>query len=206
MNESWIERWKVGQTGWHEPDGNRNLQAHCDWTGKRVLVPLCGATPDLLWLEARGNEVVGVELSDIAVKSFFDTNDLEYELEAGTLDTYRCKTRNITLYCGDYFDFSDETFNAHYDRGALIALPPDMRARYAAHTSSLLGTNAAQLVLTLIYDDSVAQGPPFYVSSDELLSYWPNLAERARVDDTPNAPPKFLKAGLDKIEEVVWTS
>ena len=62
MNENWIERWETGKTGWHEPDGNENLKAHWQWSGKRVLVPLCGKTPDLLWLESQGNEVVGVEV------------------------------------------------------------------------------------------------------------------------------------------------
>ena len=70
MNENWIERWETGKTGWHEPDGNQNLKTHWQWTGKRVLVPLCGKTPDLLWLESQGNEVVGVEVSELAVESF----------------------------------------------------------------------------------------------------------------------------------------
>ena len=70
-NEPWLERWQIGRTGWHEPSGNRNLRAHWSWSGKRVLVPMCGKTPDLLWLEELGNEVVGVELSEIAVVAFF---------------------------------------------------------------------------------------------------------------------------------------
>ena len=62
MSDDWLERWKIGRTGWHEPAGNRNLRTHWTWSGRRVLVPLCGKTHDLLWIEAQGNEVVGVEL------------------------------------------------------------------------------------------------------------------------------------------------
>ena len=205
MNEDWLERWDIGRTGWHEPAGNRNLQAHWQVTGRRVLVPLCGKTPDILWLEAQGNEVVGVELAKIAVEAFFVENDLEFEhLNDGPLPGYRCTTRNVTLFCGDYFDFDDEPFDAHYDRGALIALSPELRPRYAAHTSSLLTDDARQFVLTIDYDDSVCEGPPFSVSRDELLSYWAGLREHARIDDTENAPPKFLERGLRHLDEVVW--
>ena len=101
MDEDWINRWEIGRNGWHEPSGNRNLQTHWSFTGRRVLVPLCGKTPDLLWLESRGNEVIGVELAEIAVEAFFTDNDLEYERIDGSLPGYRCTTRNVTLYCGD---------------------------------------------------------------------------------------------------------
>ncbi len=205
MNEDWLNRWDVGRTGWHEPSGNRNLQAHWRFTGRRVLVPLCGKTPDLLWLESQGNEVVGVELAKVAVEAFFTDNKLEYDrINGGSLPGYRCTTRNVTLYCGDYFEFEDEPFNAHYDRGALIALSLDLRPRYAAHTASLLTHDARQFVLTIDYDDSVCEGPPYSVSRDELLSYWTGLQEHARVDDTKNAPPKFLEKGLRRLDEIVW--
>jgi hypothetical protein len=60
------------------------------------------------------------------------------------------------------------------------------------------------MILTVDYDDSVCQGPPFFVSPGELSSYWPGVREHARVDDTANAPPKFLEAGLERLDEVVW--
>ena len=204
MNENWIERWETGKTGWHEPDGNENLKAHWQWSGKRVLVPLCGKTPDLLWLESQGNEVVGVEVSELAVESFFEENDLEHEREAGALTRYRCTSLNLTICCGDFFEFRDEPFDAHFDRGALVALTAELRERYAQHASSLLADDARQFIVTLDYDESVCQGPPFFVSPDELSSYWPGVREHARVDDTANAPPKFLEAGLKRLDEVVW--
>ena len=206
MTEQWIERWEIGRTGWHESEGNRNLQAHWKWTGKRVLVPLCGKTPDLLWLEAQGNEVVGVELAEIAVLAFFEENGLEYEQVDGALPGYRCTSRNVTLYCGDFFAFEDEPFDAHYDRGALVALHSELRKRYVEHLASLLADNATQFVVTVEYDETVCDGPPFSISADEVRSYWPALREHARVDETDNAPPKFLEAGLSQIYEVIWTS
>jgi len=204
MHEDWLERWQVGRTGWHESGGNRNLKRYWRATGRRILVPLCGKTPDLLWLEAQGNDVVGVELSEIAVRGFFDDNQLEFERADGELGEYRALTRRITLYCGDYFAFRSKPFDAHYDRGALVALTPELRARYAEHTSALLSEDAEQLVVTVDYDQAVCDGPPFSLSEREITAYWPRLQQVASVDDTANAPPKFLDAGLTRMHEVVW--
>ena len=204
MHDEWIERWQVGRTGWHQAGGNRNLQQHWQARGKRVLVPLCGKTHDLLWLEAQGNEVIGVELSELAVQAFFEENDLAFKRSEGLLTRYVASERNITLYCGDYFEFDEGPFDAHYDRGALVALTPDLRERYAAHTSTLLTDDAEQLVITVEYDQSVCDGPPFSLDRSELQRYWPRLERIAKVDDTENAPPKFLDAGLTLLHEVVW--
>lgn len=162
-----MERWREGRIGWHQPDGNASLRRHWRGTGPRVLVPLCGKTPDLVWLAEWGNEVVGVELSEIAVQSFFD---------------------------------------AHYDRGALVALPSDLRAAYARHTRSLLAASAEQLLVTLEYDQGLAAGPPYAVHADEVLAYWPELIRIEEHDDLPNGPPKFREAGLAAMIEVIWRS
>jgi thiopurine S-methyltransferase len=204
MDEPWLERWKEGRTGWHEPEGNRNLKTHWDSSGHRVLVPLCGKTQDLLWLEAQGNEVVGIELAEMAIVGFFEDNGLAYVRRDGRLAEYRALERRITLYCGDYFDFSGERFDAHYDRGALGALPVEVRKRYAAHTSSLLSEDAEQFVVTVEYDQRICDGPPFSISEEEILRYWPTLYRHVAIDDTANAPPKFLEAGLERMHEVVW--
>ena len=204
MNEPWLERWEEGRIGWHEATGNRNLQAHWQWSGARVLVPMCGKTQDLLWLEAQGNEVVGVELSELGVLAFFEENELEFERIEGSLPCYRAVDRRVSLFCGDFFEFHDGPFDAHFDRAALIALTSDLRSRYARHTSSLLGEGARQLVITVEYDQDVCDGPPYSIIPDEVLGYWPQLTRRAVIDDIENAPPKFLDAGLDKMHEVVW--
>ena len=206
MHEPWEDRWREGRTGWHEPRGNRNLQAHWSWSGRRVLVPLCGKTVDLLWLEAQGNEVIGVELSELAVLAFFEENDLEFEPIEGSLPGFRATDRRISLYCGDYFEFTDGPFDAHYDRGALIALHADLRARYAEHTLTLLAADAAQLVITVEYDQEVCDGPPYSLASEEVTGHWPRLRRHAVIDDTQNAPPKFRDAGLDIMHEVVWVT
>ena len=206
MANQWIDRWEQGNTGWHELAGNAPLKQHWRGTGKHVLVPFCGKSKDMLWLEEQGNKVAGVELSELAIEAFFDENELEFTVRDGTLKAFQAKTRQITIYCGDYFALQTEPFDAHFDRGALIALPPDRRPAYAAHTSSLLADSAQQLVITLEYDQSVVAGPPFSVEAAEVRSYWPALQQVAAEDDIANGPPKFRKAGLKEMTEVIWRS
>jgi thiopurine S-methyltransferase len=206
MTEPWLERWQKGNIGWHELRGNLSLQKHWTASGKRVLVPLCGKTLDLIWLESQGNEVVGVELSEIAIKAFFDENEIEYSLIEAALTAYVAKEHSITIYCGDFFEFSDGPFDAYYDRGALIALPAEVRQAYVKHTQTLLDAGAAQLIICLEYDDSIATGPPFSVPAHEVLAFWPNLQRVVAYDDLENGPPKFREAGLSEMIEVVWRS
>lgn len=204
MTEQWLKRWQEGNTGWHEAEGNSSLKTFWTATGKRVLVPLCGKTRDLIWLEEQGNEVIGVELSELAVKAFFAENEIAYSCVPGALDAFVAKDRSISIYCGDFFEFSEGPFDAYYDRGALVALPENVRRDYVEHTRTLLRTDAAQLIISLEYDESIAAGPPFSVPAEEMLGYWPNLQRVDAYDDIQNGPPKFRKAGLDEMIEVVW--
>lgn len=205
MHEPWLDRWKEGRIGWHEADGNRSLKRHWSKSGRRVLVPFCGKSRDLAWLEEQGNDVVGVELSDIAARQFFEDNRLAYRQSRGG-SRFEAIDRQITIVCGDYFDFDEAPFDAHYDRGALLALPAGLRGAYAAHTSRLLTADPYQLVIVLEYDQSLADGPPFAVYGEEVLSYWPGLRRVDAFDDIDNCPPKFLGAGLSEMLEVTWRS
>lgn len=206
MSEPWIERWQQGRTGWHQADGNAGLRSHWRATGRHVLVPLCGKTADLKWLADQGNDVLGVELSHLAVGAFFDEQKLDYDVIDGELPTYRAKGAAITIMCGDYFELKSARCDAHYDRGALIAIPAKKRAAYARHTNTLLEKGAEQFVITLEYDQAMADGPPFCVPSTELLSYWPGLVRFDSQDDIENAPQKFIDAGLTEMIEVIWRS
>lgn len=204
MSNHWLERWQEGRIGWHEAEGNASLRKHWRATGRRVLVPLCGKTQDLLWLEGQGNEVVGVELSEIAAEAFFAENELSFSRTAGAMTTYAANERRITICCTDYLDFSAAPFDGYYDRGALVAIAPDVRRRYVQHTRALLSANAAKLIISLEYDQSIALGPPFSVPADEMRELWPELHGVDRYDDIDNCPPKFREAGLKEMFEIVW--
>lgn len=206
MTEQWLERWQEGRIGWHEDEGNASLKRHWRASGRTVLVPLCGKSADMRWIAEQGNRVIGVELSDIAAKAFFAEQGISFSTSEDQLPRYDADGIDITIYCGDFFALKSLPCNAHFDRGALIAVPPEMRPVYAAHVNSLLSDDAEQLVITVDYDDETAMGPPFSVSDAELLGYWPRIECVEQYNDIANAPPKFLDAGLQEFTEKVWRS
>lgn len=207
MSDPWLDRWREGQTGWHEAGGNRGLRANWSASGRNVLVPLCGKSVDLLWLAELGNRVTGIELSPIAVEAFFAEHGLCYtEERSGAMPVYAAEELPLRLACGDFFDFGETGFDAHYDRGALVALPPEVRPRYAGHTLERLAPGALQCVITLEYAAGDAKGPPFSVPDAELLALWPDLELRDRYDDSESMPPKFRDAGITELYEKVWVT
>lgn len=207
MTEDWKSRWNEGRIGWHEVDGNRALHEY--WpipgNGERVLVPLCGKSPDLLWLARNGYDVTGVELSEIAIRAFIDESGLQFESgKSGELLSFNSMSPPITLICGDYFDFLSKPFDALYDRASLIALPRPLRPDYIRHTKTLVKPDAAQLLITLEYDQAMVDGPPFSVQADEVMEYWSNLRRVAEANAIDSTPPKFRAAGLTEVIETVW--
>lgn len=209
MGEDWIGRWREGRIGWHETEGNAGLKSH--WpqlpAGIRVLVPLCGKSPDLEWLAARNYNVTGVELSEIAVNEFFAERGMAPKIStAGTLTRFATEDDKIEIYCGDYLDFSAKPFDAYFDRGALVAIDAVDRPRYVEHSNNLLKEDATRLVVTLEYDQSKVSGPPYSVMPDELVRYWKDMQRVEEKDDLPTSPPKFRAAGLTDVKEVFWLS
>ncbi len=207
MTDEWLARWGRGQTGWHEAGGNTALRKF--WprlsAGSRVLVPLCGKSPDLLWLAQQGHDVTGVELSEIAARAFFAETGISFKVESrGRLSCFQGLEQAVSIVCGDYFQFLDDPFDALYDRAALVALPLDLRPDYVEHTKNLLKVDAAQLLITLEYDQSKANGPPYSVLSDEVGIYWPGLRKAGDLSALNNMPPKFRDAGIDEFVEAVW--
>ena len=154
MNEHWLERWQEGRIGWHEPEGNASLQKY--WT--RVRKAGAGAA---LWQDpgsdlarsAREMRLSASSCRSLRYRAFFDENEIAYSLVEGALTAYVAEDRSIKIYCGDYFEFSEGPFDAYYDRGALVAMPPNLRGKYVEHTRSLLAADAAQLIISLEYDD-----------------------------------------------------
>ncbi|NNF39745.1 MAG: thiopurine S-methyltransferase [Woeseiaceae bacterium] len=204
MTNHWLERWQAGRIGWHEAEGSAALRKYWTASGRRVLVPLCGKTRDLIWLEQQGNDVVGVELSEIAAEAFFEEHEIAFSRTAGSLVAYTARERRITIFCGDYFEFADAPFDGYYDRAALVAIAPPERQQYVQHTRSLLSAKVARLIISLEYDQSLADGPPYAVSAAEMAALWPELRRVASHDDIANSPPKFREAGLREMIEVVW--
>lgn len=169
--EFWLDRWAEGRTGWQQaaPDALvlRHFGALGLRPGARVLVPLCGATPDIGWLLGQGFAVVGAELSGLAIGQLFEGLGVAAEVTAlGPLR--RHSAPGLDVFEGDIFDLTAEhvgPIHAILDRAALFALPPDLRPRYAAHLVALTAA-APQLLICLEHGSD--RGPPFSVTAEEV--------------------------------------
>ncbi|WP_369300527.1 thiopurine S-methyltransferase [Pseudomonas sp. N2-5-1-1] len=208
----WQERWARNQIGFHLPEVNPYLQRH--WPklalveGAKVLVPLCGKSLDLMWLASLGYRVLGVELSEQAVQAFFSEQGLVPRIsQRGVFKVYQADL--IEVWCGDFFALDAEALadcSALYDRAALIALPPLMRAQYAEHLNALLRPGCQGLLITLDYDQTQKAGPPFAVTDDEvkvlLGSHW--TVQVVEEQDILGESWKFVQDGVTRLEERVY--
>ncbi|MDB6047617.1 MAG: thiopurine S-methyltransferase [Pseudomonas sp.] len=210
--EFWHKRWAANQIGFHLPQVNPYLQRF--WpgleltSGVRVLVPLCGKSPDLAWLAGQGFSVVGVELSEKAVDDFFSEQQLTATItRRGPFKVYSAES--IELWCGDFFALTAADVGGCaglYDRAALIALPPEMRQRYARHLASLLPTDCRGLLISLDYPQSEIDGPPFSVPDAEVQQLlgtdW--QIQTLETCDVLSVSGKFVSAGATRLDEQVY--
>lgn len=207
----WHNKWEINQVGFHldyvHPLLERNLKLfkvnsvlkNTKCTSAKIFIPLCGKTLDIGFLLAQGYDVVGVELSDIAVKSVFNQLNLIPEISPW-VGGEKYQAQGLTIYVGDYFKLTQQdlgTIAWVYDRAALIALPDTMRLEYAQHMAKITQF-ASQLLITLDYDQNIAAGPPFAVSNQEVEalyggSYPIQLIEEA---DIIEQEPRFKAKGL----------
>lgn len=208
----WLQRWEQHQIGFHQESINPALQRF--WprldvpASGRVFVPLCGKSHDMGWLRERGHPVVGVELSTRACEQFFRERHLDPERELREpFVIYRAG--GYELWAGDFFHMPAEALSdivAVYDRASLIALPPGMRRRYAAHMAALVPAHADVLLVSFEYPEDEMEGPPFPVTETEVRQYFADgfavevFSRTAVLDEHP----RFEARGLTALDEVVY--
>lgn len=208
----WHERWAQGRIGFHLPGVNPLLEkyfAHLDKTGTgagTVFMPMCGKSVDITWLAGRTGRVIGVEISQLAVSDFFAEQQLQaYRKSSGALQWW-C-AGNIELACGDFFTMTAtdlEGVDMVYDRAALVALPADMRRDYAAHLSGLLAADTRMLLITLEYDQSRLDGPPFSVPEEEVRDLYANSFEITLLESLDCLEERFRERGLSAMQEKAY--
>lgn len=215
QRDFWLHRWQAGQTGWHQDDGHPFLERWWSELEKRArvsrfrraFVPLCGASPDMLALRARGTDVVGVDLSPLALRTFFEDAGLEPSVNRVCLFE-RWSADGIELLAGDFFDVDAESigdFDAVYDRAALVALPPDLRVRYAQRLAALSHAGTRVLLVSLEYD-APASGPPFPVAAPEIKALFGSAFTVASLEsaDFTAESPKLRERGATRVTEVAY--
>ena len=211
-HEFWLQRWREGRIGFHQGTVTPVLEryrAAMAWpAGSRLFVPFAGKTLDMPWLAAHGHRVLGIELSPIAVEQFFAEHRLMPEVRRSRYGVHHVAGA-IEVIQGDAFGLDAAALAdcvGVFDRGALVALPPDLRARYAYEVYAALPAGCRGLLLTFEYAQAQMPGPPFSVPESEVRSlfspHWCiDLLERR---DILAEEPRFAAAGLTALDDVAW--
>ncbi len=197
QHEFWKDKWAAGTTGFHLPQVHPDLLAFGAQTfgvGGRIIVPLCGKTRDLLWIEETlEGEALGVEFVEQAARGFFAEAGRAPEV-TGT----RWRSGRISIRCDSIYDVDLPALRPTgiWDRAALIALDPAERHRYTDAVRACLDAGAVLLLSTLEYDPSVMGGPPFTVDEDTVRQIYHGFdVELLRRSDILTEEPEFADRG-----------
>ena len=209
---NWLEFWENNEINWHSDVVTQELEEYLGLLklepGNKVFFPLCGKSLDMIYLLNQGFSVVGVELSEIAIKQFFHENGLDYTItRVGKFDLY--STKNIEIYCGDFFSLSSKHLSdvkAVFDRKSLIALDQNLRQKYVKHLNDIISLGVRVLLITLHYPQHQMSGPPFSVDKSEVESLFSmafKYQELKSFQDIENVS-KLARAGVDYIENAAY--
>ena len=208
----WHQRWADHQIGFHQDVPTPLLLKH--WPtlgvepGARVFVPLAGKSLDMVWLASQGHRVLGVELSRLAIEQFFVQHHLSPNTRTSRYGTHYL-AGGIELIEGDAFCLDAELLHdcaAVFDRAALIALPPELRARYASELYARLPAGCCGLLVTLEYPQPEKSGPPFSVQELEVRTLYDcdwavEMLERRNI---LNAQPGFVADGVTALQTAAY--
>lgn len=210
-HDFWHERWQRRQIGFHQTTVNPWLERF--WPSLQagpgtVFVPLCGKSRDMVWLREQGHAVVGVELSEIALREFYaELGLIPQQTDCGPLSCFEAD--GYRLYCGDFFALTSQLLGplaAVYDRAALIALPPELRMRYAARMAELAPAGLSTLLVAFEYPQHEMEGPPFSVPQDEVAALYAATHDIRLLHeaDIIAQEPRFRDKGMSRLDEKVY--
>ena len=201
--EFWHERWQKNNIGFHEEKPNDLLTRYFDHLnlnkGSRIFLPLCGKTRDIDWLLSKGYQIVGIELSELAINQLFEELGIEPKISKEE-KLIHYTSEGLNIFAGNFFDLTREQLqlvDAIYDRAALVALPEDMRIRYTSHLRTITN-NVIQLLITFEYDQAQMEGPPFSISGEEVDTHYSNVYKITKLEE--RAVEGELKKKIDAIE------
>ena len=137
----WIARWSEGRTGFHRASVQPWLVEHAAKLApkgdERVLVPLCGKSVDLVWLESRGHRVSASTSRRRAFQEFSPSSSAARPPSAPSRPSRSTPPGDRALVWRRLRPRSGNATGrspAIFDRAALIAFP--MRAAPSTRASS----------------------------------------------------------------------
>nr|XP_038029949.1 thiopurine S-methyltransferase isoform X2 [Anas platyrhynchos] len=189
--QEWLHKWETGTAAFHKEHGHPLLEKYLDVllsgrSGLRIFFPLCGKAVDMKRLADLGHSIVGVDISEQALKEFFADQGLSYceEPVPGIAGAKKLQSTsgNICLYCCSIYDLSS----------------------YASLMISLMEKNSSYLLVTVLYDPNKHKGPPFYVPESEVKSLFGNHCEIKLLEKVSDFSERHRRWGLDYFLEVLY--
>ncbi|XP_042482364.1 probable thiol methyltransferase 2 [Macadamia integrifolia] len=151
----WDKCWEEGLTPWDLKQATPVI-LHLHQTDAlargRALVPGCGTGYDVVAIASPDRYVVGLEISEHAVK------------KAKELFSSVPNTNYFTFVKADFFTWQPtELFDLIYDYTFFCALEPSMRSAWASRIRDYLKPDGELITLMFPIDDHIG-GPPYKVS------------------------------------------
>ncbi|KAJ4982904.1 thiopurine S-methyltransferase [Stagonosporopsis vannaccii] len=188
-----------------------------DGTRRKALVPGCGTGYDVVLLASWGYDVFGLEISTLAVDQ---ANAYLKDARAGAWKgEYEIKDEKVgkgSVQCllGDYFDDawvreadSVEGFDIIYDHTFLSALPPILRPRWAARTTSLLSPTGILICIELpAHKPASSGGPPWSIPPTVHLELLKRPGEELKYDHNEVVQETDREESADALVRIAhWT-
>lgn len=204
----WNERWINNQIGFHQPKPHSSLVEFISLMKpyKKVLVPLCGKSLDMLYLRDHDHDVIGVEFSELAILDFIKENNLEMK-KRKTSDFVIYECAGLKIYQGDFFKLTDDDLRgvtACYDRASMVAFNSNERILYAKKLIDC--ASDLTFILAPIFNcGNVPGGPPFSVVESEVKDLYGSDFELKILKEKEFPLREVLKErGATFEKEITW--
>lgn len=176
----WNQRYEVADTPWDKGKAHpvlREMLTHGALAG-RVLVPGCGTGHDVRELARRGLEVVGLDLSSLALEHARSRPPVGRE----------------TYQLGDLFSAPEgwpEHFDGVFEHTCFCAIDPARRPDYVAAVAAALKPGGHLLAVFFLNPENDGQGPPFGCTVPELdVLFGQKFALREEHGEIPTYPER----------------
>ncbi|KAL7219476.1 hypothetical protein ACSBR2_012513 [Camellia fascicularis] len=154
-SDGWEKCWQLGLTPW-DLGQPTPVMVHLHQAGAlpkgRALVPGCGSGHDVVAIACPERYVVGLDISDEAIKKAIE------------LSSSLPNADYFTFLKEDFFTWRPtELFDLIFDYTFFCAIEPDMRSAWASQMRDLLKPDGELITLMFPISDHVG-GPPYKVS------------------------------------------
>ncbi|XP_026087834.1 probable thiopurine S-methyltransferase [Carassius auratus] len=212
----WEDRWQEGKISFHRPDVHNLLEKNldkviCGRKEVRFFFPLCGKAVDMKWLADMGHTVVGVEISEKGIKQFFAEQSLAFNEESVPAlpgaKVFKSADGKISIYQCDLYKISSAVagkFGGIWDRGAMVAINPCDRQKYATLLMSLMNNDCRYLLDTMEYNPEQYKGPPFLVLEEDVKSEYGGGCDIELLESVDAFVEKYRSLGLDSLTEKIY--